>query len=133
MSSPPIPQPGTVSWFDLTVDNAEEIRDFYAAVVGWRPDDVAMGDYNDYSMATPESGESIAGVCHARGSNAALPHQWLIYITVEDLDRSIQQCLNHKGSIVVEPRTLGSGRFCVIRDPAGAVAALYAPAQETSL
>ena len=29
------------------------------------------------------------------------------------------------GEVVLEPRGLGGGRFCVIRDPSGATAALY--------
>jgi predicted enzyme related to lactoylglutathione lyase len=28
--------PGTIAWTDLTVPDAEKVRDFYAAVVGWR-------------------------------------------------------------------------------------------------
>jgi predicted enzyme related to lactoylglutathione lyase len=32
-----------VAWQDLTVPNAEAIRDFYAVVVGWRPEPVDMG------------------------------------------------------------------------------------------
>jgi len=28
------PEIGTVTWFDLTVDNADEVKDFYNKVVG---------------------------------------------------------------------------------------------------
>ena len=108
------------------MNDAESVRDFYAAVTGWVPSDVDMGDYNDFNMASPASGEPIAGVCHARGSNADLPPVWLIYITVEDLDHSIEQCTALGGEIV-RPLTemAGYGRSCVVRDPAGAVAALF--------
>ena len=45
---------GTVGWFDLTTEKAEEIRDFYQAVVGWKSSPVNMGKYDDlpldYSM-----------------------------------------------------------------------------------
>jgi predicted enzyme related to lactoylglutathione lyase len=41
---------GTVGWFDLTAENADLVRDFYQAVVGWDYEPVGMGDYNDYSM-----------------------------------------------------------------------------------
>jgi uncharacterized protein len=34
---------GTVAWHDITVPDAERLRDFYAAVVGWRPEPVDMG------------------------------------------------------------------------------------------
>ncbi|MCB2203246.1 VOC family protein [bacterium] len=121
---------GSITWTDLTVENAEEVRDFYAAVVGWKPEGVPMGDYEDYSMNDPDSGRATAGVCHARGGNTGLPAQWLLYITVDDLDASLKACAEHGGEAVTEVRSLGgSGRFCVIRDPGGAVAALYEPAK----
>lgn len=122
------PEIGQIGWTDLTVDNADEIRDFYAAVVGWQASPVDMGGYSDYNMLAPESGEPRAGVCHARGVNAELPAQWLIYITVADVDASAASCVELGGRVVAGPRDLGGqGRYCVIQDPAGAVAALFAP------
>ncbi|MEO7142707.1 MAG: VOC family protein [Bryobacteraceae bacterium] len=64
---------GKIGWMDLTVERAEAVRDFYSQVVGWRAAEVEMGGYADYSMNLPESGETVAGVCHARGHNADLP------------------------------------------------------------
>ena len=62
-----------IEWVDLCIENADSVRDFYANVVGWKPEPVAMGDYNDYSMISPDSGAAIAGVCHQRGTNSELP------------------------------------------------------------
>ena len=118
---------GKIGWIDMTVDNATEMRDFYAAVVGLKPEDVSMGDYSDYSMTMPASGEAVAGVCHARGSNADQPPGWLIYFVVEDVEASAAACTSNGGKVVVEPRDLAGGRFCVIADPNGATAALYQP------
>jgi len=119
------PQPGTVTWQDLTVEDAEKIRDFYQSVVGWRPEPVNVGGYSDFVMTA--DGSEVAGVCHARGANAALPPVWLIYITVEDLDHSLDECQRLGGSLVSAPRSYGGGRYCVIKDPAGALCALYQP------
>lgn len=118
---------GTICWRDLTVDDAARIRDFYQSVVGWesRPED--MGGYSDFHMIAPATGESVAGVCHARGLNADLPPQWLLYIVVEDVDRSARKCVELGGQVMAGPRPMGEGRLCVIRDPAGAVCALYRP------
>lgn len=120
-------QTGKIGWIDMTVDDAEGVRDFYKAVVGWGSDDVSMGDYADYSMTMPGSGEAVSGICHARGSNADIPAGWLIYIVVEDVETSAAACVENGGAVVVAPRDLAGGRFCVIRDPAGAAAALYQP------
>src|SRR5438105_15907791 len=64
-----MPAVGAISWVDLTVPDAAKLRDFYAAVVGWKPSEVKMGDYADYCMNEPASGSAFAGVCHARGEN----------------------------------------------------------------
>ncbi len=123
------PAIGSIGWVDLTVDNADTVRDFYREVTGWSPAEVDMGSYSDYCMNTA-AGTSVAGVCHARGTNSGLPAQWLIYITVEDLDRRAERCVELGGQVLVSPKSLGGqGRYCVIQDPAGAVAALYEPAE----
>lgn len=128
MSNDAKPAPGSIVWTDLTVQDAAELRDFYGEVVGWKPADVAMGDYNDFSMHSPSTGEAVAGVCHARGPNAGLPPQWLIYVTVENLDRRMARCRDLGGEVIAGPKSMGGhGRYCVIRDPAGAVMALIEP------
>ncbi len=120
-------QVGRVGWIDITVDDASGLRDFYSKVVGWTPDSVSMGDYDDFSMAMPATGEAVTGICHASGTNADLPSGWLIYIVVADLDSSIAACTENGGKVTVEPRSLAGGRFCVIEDPSGAAAALFQP------
>lgn len=117
---------GTLGWVDLTVTHAAVIRDFYQGVVGWRSEPVSMGGYEDYNMIPPATGQPAAGVCHARGVNAGIPPVWLIYITVANLDESLKTCLQLGGEVVDGPRgEPGQGRMVVIRDPAGAVCALW--------
>jgi uncharacterized protein len=116
---------GEIGWIDLTVADAESVRDFYARVAGWKHDPVDMGDYADFTMQA-EDGTAVGGICHARGTNAGLPAQWLIYINVADIEASARACVEGGGTLLVEPKSMGThGRYCVIRDPAGAVAALW--------
>jgi predicted enzyme related to lactoylglutathione lyase len=123
------PNIGTIGWFDLTVPDAERIRGFYQAVVGWKASPVAMAGCSDFNMIPPGTDHPVAGICHARGDNAALPAQWLLYITVADVDASVARCIERGGRVLVAAKDLpGHGRMCVIQDPAGAVAALFAPA-----
>ncbi len=117
-------QTGTVMWHDLTVPEAEDLRDFYAEVVGWKPEPVEMTGYVDYSMVVPATGEPAAGVCHARGPNAALPPQWLMYVVVDDLPAALRRCVARGGTVLDGPRGMGEQTYAVIRDPAGAHIAL---------
>jgi hypothetical protein len=116
--------PGDVVWIDLTVPDAERLRDFYQKVMGWKPTEVVMGGYADYIMTHPASGAAVVGICHATGINADLPPQWLVYIRVADLEAGMAACEANGGTVIVKPKPLGSGRYCVLRDPAGAVLAL---------
>lgn len=125
MSDSTRPETGSITWHDLTVQNAEEIRDFYSEVVGWQPTSQDMGGYDDFNMNRPSSGSCVAGVCHARGGNADFPAQWLMYITVGDLEHSLRRCVELGGVVIAGPKKMGADSYCVIQDPAGAVAALY--------
>lgn len=118
---------GKIGWIDMSTEDAQRVRDFYKAVAGWDTEEVDMGGYADYVMKMPSSGDHVAGICHARGSNADLPPGWLIYIIVEDVEKSAAICTEQGGKILVEPRGLAGGSFCVIEDPGGAVTALYQP------
>jgi predicted enzyme related to lactoylglutathione lyase len=119
---------GLIGWCDLTVKDAEGIRDFYQQTVGWQAGGIPMGGYDDFIMIPPGSEEAAAGICHARGANADLPAQWLVYIVVEDVEASADRCHELGGEVVSPPRAMGGGRVCVIKDPAGAVCALWTPA-----
>lgn len=116
---------GAIAWIDLTVGDAEGIRDFYRDVAGWIPQSLSMGDYDDFCMARPGDGTVVAGICHARGGNASIPPQWIVYITVADLDASLAACTARGGKAIGPVRTYGTDkRYSLIQDPAGAVAAL---------
>jgi len=126
---------GEIVWRDLTVPNAAAVRDFYREVVGWEAVDHPMPaedggeSYADYVMQTPPGpgeGDAVAGICHARGPNADVPPQWLLYVRVADLEVSVERAMAGGGELVVEPRAAGNGRLAVVRDPAGAVLGLWA-------
>lgn len=119
-------EPGSVDWFDLTVEDAPAIRSFYESVVGWKGADHDMGGYADFDMRGPD-GKTVTGICHARGPNADLPPQWLLYVNVADVDAAARRCTELGGTVVAGPRAMGDRRMCVIRDPAGAVCALMGP------
>ena len=120
------PEIGSITWFDLTVPNAEEVKSFYKEVVGWKSENVNMGEYNDFNMQSPDSGDTKTGICHKRGGNVDFPSQWLIYITVKNVDESAKLCKENGGKVLVEPKEMkGYGRYCVVEDPAGAVCALF--------
>jgi predicted enzyme related to lactoylglutathione lyase len=119
------PRTGLIKWADLTVDNAAEVAEFYAGVVGWNAVELPVDDHVDFIMAHPETGDTAAGIFHQSGGLKGLPQQWLVYVTIDDLDDSIAACTQLGGKVIFGPRDSETmGRWCVVEDPAGAVMAL---------
>ncbi|MFD2167077.1 VOC family protein [Thalassotalea euphylliae] len=116
---------GEIAWLDLTVEDAPAIRDFYKSVVGWTAQEVNMGEYSDFSMISSETNNPAGGICHARGPNAELPAMWLPYFLVADVEAAVAQVKANGGSLYTEIKSMGSDKFAVIKDPAGAACALY--------
>ena len=87
-------KPGSIGWVDLTVDDASSISDFYCKVAGWRKEPLSMGDYDDFVMSPADSDDPVSGVCHKRGTNAALPGGWMLYIVVDALEDRVALVAN---------------------------------------
>ncbi len=113
------------TWMDMTVQDPQNVRDFYQAVMGWTSEPIDMGGYDDYVMKSAD-GSAVGGICHAKGSNALMPGGWIPYFSVADLSAALKQVIALGGSVVGERRGAGSGEFCVVKDPEGSVCALYA-------
>jgi len=106
---------GQVIWADLTVPDAAGVAAFYEAVVGWKAQ-AQEHEGGDFNMMIPGSGIAAAGVCYARGANAKLPPQWLIYVRVADVAKSVAECERRGGRVLGD---VAGGKL--LQDPAGAV------------
>lgn len=125
MSEGQRPAPGSIGWCDLTVADASALKGFYEAVAGWSSEGHDMGgEYEDFVMKD-STGAPVGGLCHARGVNEGVPAQWLLYVVVEDLDAQVAEAESRGGAVVVPKRSAGGGSMAVLRDPAGALFALY--------
>lgn len=115
---------GRIAWLDLTVTDALTSRDFYRQVVGWSVQEVFREDggesYADYNMIS-ECGSPTARICHARGDHANLPPMWIIYLTVGNLNESLQRVQAEGGKVIKAMREEdGECLAAVVQDPVGA-------------
>jgi len=123
-----LPSYGTVGWVDLTVPDAEPLRDFYQSVIGWHSQAFDMGGYSDFVMLKAGDDKPVSGICHARGPNEGLPPVWLVYFNVASLDASLAEVTARNGRILKPATTMaGHGRYAIIVDPSGAPCALFEP------
>ena len=85
---------GSIIWMDLTVQHAVDIKNFYRKAIGWEMTEVNIGEYSDYSMVEPSTGKTVAGICHARGSNANLLLNGWSILLLQTLRRASPIVLN---------------------------------------
>jgi predicted enzyme related to lactoylglutathione lyase len=118
---------GSIVSADLTVSNASQLKDFYAQVIGWTPEELKMGDnhgYADYVMKD-SGGNWAGGVCEAKGVNTGIPPQWIVYINVRDIKDSVEKCKEFGGEIVKEAFDAdGNYIYAMLKDPFGAILAV---------
>ena len=59
-------------------------------------------------MQAPESGDTVAGICHARGrTNANVPPQWLVYVVVASVEESAKRAVELGGEVLTDPARWG--------------------------
>jgi predicted enzyme related to lactoylglutathione lyase len=125
------PEIGSITWTDITVPNAQELKEFYENLIGWTSEGIPMKDgensYEDYVMKSPD-GRAVAGICHLKGVNQSLPPTWIVYITVKNVEESVQQALNLGGKLI-KPYKNKEGKlmYAIVQDPAGAVFGMAEP------
>lgn len=122
---------GTINWTDITVPDAEALKRFYENLIGWTSEGIPMkeGDnaYEDYVMKSPD-GKAIAGICHLKGVNQSLPPTWIVYITVENVEKSLQKALGLGGKLIKKYHTKeGKLMYVIVQDLAGAVFGMAEP------
>ena len=110
-------EPGRFVWHDLLTKDVAAAKRFYGDLFGWRFEDTKRGD-RPYVLAR-SSGTLVAGIVDVTANANAGP-QWLSYMAVADVDKTLAQIQSNGGKVLVEPRNLPNARAAVIADPQGA-------------
>lgn len=127
MPSITVHAPGCFCWVELgTSDQAAAVA-FYGALLGWRAQDVPMGDGTFYTVFTLD-GLDVAALYGLRAEQRARgigPH-WLPYVAVADADLTAARVTGLGGRVVAAPfDVLDVGRTFLLRDPEGTILACY--------
>ncbi len=122
-------QPGMFSWHELNTTDYEKAWTFYQALFDWEPTtSMDMGPMGTYWMYQDKSsgGNSIGGMCNvAKVQN--IPPSWLYYITVDNVDTTIERIKSKNGKILNGPMEVpGGGKIAQCVDPQGVAFAIYA-------
>jgi predicted enzyme related to lactoylglutathione lyase len=124
---------GTFYWNELATSDAEAARAFYTALVGWKTQDMPMGDGRTYTMWLV-GGQPSGGMFPAKDGSAFGERPcWLAYIMVDDVDATAAKVEGLGGTVLEPPGDIPDvGRIAVIADPQGAPVALITPANGRS-
>ena len=116
---------GTFCWTDLATTDAEAAKAFYRRLFGWTPVDQPAGEAGSYSMMY--LGEEIVCGLYQRGPEHG-PPAWLSYVSVDDVTAVTERARSAGATVVEEPFDVAdAGRLGLIRDPRGALLALWEP------
>jgi uncharacterized protein len=119
---------GEFSWFELGTRDIESARRFYTDIFGWSAREVPMGPGESYTMFDI-GGRDAGGGYEMKGPRfEGVPPHWLPYVATDVLDSDTTRAESLGGSVVSPPMNVPDvGRISVVRDPQGAVVAMFEP------
>jgi predicted enzyme related to lactoylglutathione lyase len=118
---------GHFVWHDLFTSDAEQATSFYTELLGWTTEvqDMGTGPYTMFKVGEKYVG-GVAAAPLPNGDSAS----WVSYMSVEDLDATLDQIRSLGGSVVGEILDVPTvGRMGYATDPEGA---LFSPFQDAN-
>ncbi len=115
--------PGKVIWRDLLADRPQETMQFYRELFGWQFEPLGSGI--NYTLIR-HRGRLIGGMVDQNQlPTEADVSQWVVVMSVEDIDTAARQVAAGGGDVLTPPTSLGDrGRIAVVTDPQGALLSL---------
>ena len=114
-------QPGFFGWGELQGAGVDKALPFYQKVFGWSTKQTPMGEgqppYNEFQL----DGQNILGGMDTGAMGSKMPAYWLVYFSVDDVDKSFKTATAAGGKEMMAPSDFPGGRFAILSDPQGAV------------
>jgi predicted enzyme related to lactoylglutathione lyase len=121
--------PGKIIWRDLLTNDPAASQQFYGELFGWTFESVGaasnLNSDSDYTLIR-HNGKLIGGMIDTIALNGRDDiSQWIISMSVEDIDTRIETVTASGGKVMTPPTDLQDrGRLAVISDAEGALIAL---------
>lgn len=113
-------QHGALSWDELYTTDLDASSAFYGDLFGWQIQ--AMEGMSMPYRVIQNAGRGNGGMTTMEG----MPPNWLVYFGTSDIEASAAKVVELGGEPMMGPMDIGVGQIAVVRDPHGAVFALYA-------
>jgi predicted enzyme related to lactoylglutathione lyase len=112
--------PGALCWNELAVPDLDAAASFYGQLFGW---DCSPMEGSPTPYLIIRNGERTNGGIREPGPGE--PPNWTPYFAIEDLDAGLATLDRLGGTTMVGPNDIGIARIAAVKDPQGAVFALY--------
>jgi predicted enzyme related to lactoylglutathione lyase len=110
-------EPGCMVWNELATADVAESAGFYRDLLGWEAEPDATG------YATIRTGGELNG--GIRPLQDGEPTAWLVYFATSSCDEAAAGVREAGGQVMAGPMAVTVGKIAIVRDPQGAVLALY--------
>ena len=122
-------EPNSLCWAELDTNDTSSAGSFYTALFGWGKKGGGQAANETEYIEWQLGGKSIGGMMTIPKEWGPVPPNWLVYFAVADVDATAKKTGELKGAAIVPPTDIPDmGRFAVLRDPQGAVFAVFRPA-----
>jgi predicted enzyme related to lactoylglutathione lyase len=114
-------QPGALCWNELASPDMDASGKFYSDLFGWttEPFEDSPAPY----LIVSNNGNGNGGI---REPQDGEPPNWSPFFAIEDIDAGIAKVEELGGTKLMGPMDIGIAKIAAIRDPQGAMFALYA-------
>jgi uncharacterized protein len=119
--------PGALCWNELGSPDLDGSAAFYGELLGWTTTPMEGAD-PPYLVIKTADGHTNGGI--RPPAPPGTPPFWLVYFATADIDASLDDVTRLGGSVLVGTTDIGIAKIAVVRDPQGAVFALYDGALE---
>jgi predicted enzyme related to lactoylglutathione lyase len=124
-----INEPNSLCWAELDTNDTNSAGSFYTALFGWGKKGGGEAANATAYTEWQHGGKSIGGMMTIPKEWGPVPPNWLVYFASSDVDATAKKAGELGGAAMVPPTDIPDmGRFAVLRDPQGAVFAVFRPA-----
>ena len=111
---------GELCWTDVQTPDVAAAKSFYAAVFGWRYEDLPTPDGRSYAQAFIDS-DPVAVVAPQNPSQqaAGTPAQWNVYFAADNARDVAEEALHAGGAVEFGPAEVGDSGVMVFLHPPG--------------
>jgi predicted enzyme related to lactoylglutathione lyase len=111
---------------ELQTRDLAKAKDFYSRLFDWKLEDIPAPGGMQYTMINV--GEGTGGGMF-ENADPAVPSHWLAYVGVDDIAASTARARELGAEVLQDVMQVGEyGWLSVLKDPSGAVFALWKPA-----